>query len=61
MKKKPKWSKPKLIVLVKAREMEQLLANCKSSSVGGSSGQSAYCHAATPFCSAAQCNAIGTS
>ncbi|MBU1006588.1 MAG: hypothetical protein KKH08_03225 [Candidatus Omnitrophica bacterium] len=41
-KNKPKWGKPKLIVLIRGKQEEMVLAGCKLSGVSGDPGTGTY-------------------
>lgn len=57
-----KWAKPQLIVLGRGTPEENVLANCKTTSVSGAGTNKNACKAASKgACSAANCSTVGSS
>lgn len=60
MKKKPKWGKPKLIVIARGDKQEGVLTGCKVDKYGGGGGYESYYNQCEYTCGEA-CAALVTS
>lgn len=59
--KKPKWQKPKLIILTRGKPEERLLGGCKYQDMGGPVTGDTWCINTIPGPSCESCNIVSSS